>query len=427
MFYLLYHPPSLILFFNVHVLYILGFFSLVNSAIRYYFLGSVTLVSPLPILPPASPVILNIQFPCRSMKINTTLILDEKGGGVFVWRSQRWWPGGRWFIDSAGQRGGGWRKVLGEGFYCVWIFPSRRNVAHKCCFGGGSRGGGDWGAARGSPAVPPRSLRLPCCPGSPCWEGGRMEKTQPLCNSLFDGPCCLKCCSPRAFSFPSPAPPVAWEQTSAGGWKSAPSPLALSNWLNSGRLCSNRMLQLLFLSLHMTKLPSIKKLNKIAGSLIWWKEASNKIGIKNQHLLFQLKLEEHRTHGGSEKCVVLCIKILVMLPQGDCNSLLVPLSNMASYLTPPLTQTCIKEPPGPLIERVRSCIFPMQVSMSEGGFSVQFKSKNGPYPLEAFGPRMILKVSVKSMACSPGIPEGLLLQPHQYQKNSSWLMLWWLE
>lgn len=46
MFYLLYHPPSLILFFSVHVLYILGFFSLVNSAIRYYFLGSVTLVPP---------------------------------------------------------------------------------------------------------------------------------------------------------------------------------------------------------------------------------------------------------------------------------------------------------------------------------------------------------------------------------------------
>ena len=104
MFYLLYHPPSLILFFSVHVLYILGFFSLVNSAIRYYFLGSVTLVSPpFPILPPAPPVILNIQFPCRSMKINTTLILDETGGGVFVcsgWCCPTEADGRRWRLGA---------------------------------------------------------------------------------------------------------------------------------------------------------------------------------------------------------------------------------------------------------------------------------------------------------------------------------------
>lgn len=113
MFYLLYHPPSLILFFSVHVLYILGFFSLVNSAIRYYFLGSVTLVSPLPVLPPASPVILNIQFPCRSMKINTVLILDERGGAVSVWRGRR-------CAGSAGRAAEGaaraaWGRPLGGG------------------------------------------------------------------------------------------------------------------------------------------------------------------------------------------------------------------------------------------------------------------------------------------------------------------------
>lgn len=122
MFYLLYHPPSLILFFSVHVLYILGFFSLVNSAIRYYFLGSVTLVSPLPVLPPASPVILNIRFPCRSMKINTALILDERGGAVSVWRC----------AGSAGRAGAGRRRRAG-------VRAGRGNVAH----------GGRVGAAAG--------------------------------------------------------------------------------------------------------------------------------------------------------------------------------------------------------------------------------------------------------------------------------------
>lgn len=33
----------------------------------------------------------------------------------------------------------------------------------------------------------------------------------------------------------------------------------------------------------------------------------------------------------------------------------------------------MNEPPLPLLERVRSCIFPMQTSASEGGFSIRLK------------------------------------------------------
>lgn len=67
----------------------------------------------------------------------------------------------------------------------------------------------------------------------------------------------LQCCSPCAFSFPSFSCSLGAD--SCRGWKSAPSPSLSVTGLPVSD-CSNSRLQLLFLSLHMTKLRSINKM-----------------------------------------------------------------------------------------------------------------------------------------------------------------------
>lgn len=99
-----------------------------------------------------------------------------------------------------------------------------------------------------------------------------------------------------------------------------------------------------------------------------------------------------------------------MLAQGDCNC---PGASVQHGILFDTSSDMDLHKRAPVISvRVHSCMFLLQIHVSKEVVTANFrkkKSKNGPYPLEAFGLCMTLKVSIKSMPCSPGIPEGLLI------------------